>query len=146
MDMGRAMKKLPFVLAIVLSLVAMQIIAQRIGDRLLWAFPDSKTLAFTKDPCMELQDRLQTSAPLPPAARMLIQSCVQTRIFEFSASKLSRILPMLADPEYHQRLQQISATDLAIAQYPVLEDRIVQLCAENRFTSSICSSLPLKKY
>ena len=56
----------------------------------------------------------------------------------------SWIWPSLADGEYHQRLPQLSAAQLAIIQYPVLEDRIEKLCFERRFERSICSSLPLK--
>ena len=139
------MKHIPLGVAIVLSLILMQIVSQRAGDKILWSSADEGTISFTQDPCMEIQARLQDRTPLPPAARMLLQSCVQTRIFEFSAQKLAQILPSLADIEYQQRRVQLSASQLAIAQYPVLEERVQKLCSERRFDRSICSSLPLKK-
>ena len=119
----------------------MHISAQKTGDLLLWNQPvvSSSALSLTQEPCALLQKRLEQSQPLPPAAQALLQTCVQTKVYEFSAQKITTIIPRVADQSYAQSLPEISKYSLAIAQYPTLESRVQELCTQKRLSNSNCA-------
>ncbi len=127
--------------AAVLSLVLMQLLSQRIGDELIWSSPQSLSMSLEKEPCIALQKQISPTQPLPPAAQALVQSCMQSAIYEFSAKNLERVLDKAAPPAIARSLQTsdgVAPAYVAVALFPTVEKRTATLCTQGRLSRELC--------
>lgn len=131
------MKHLPLVLCLVMSIVCIQVLGQRIGNQLLWG-ADAAQLSFEKEPCLQLQKRMEKRNPLPPGAHALWKVCVQNQVYEFSARTLEQMLPKFVDDEIKHRLKDVPSDMIPMVQFPSLKARVEELCRQNRFSNQYC--------
>ena len=134
--------------AVGLSIVLTHFLSQRIGDELLWSSPQKLSLSLEREPCIALQKRISSPDPLPPAAQVLVQRCIQSSIFEFSAKNLAQILETVAPQDIASSLRKkdgIASSYVAMALFPSLEKRVQDLCSQSRFSQGYCLEDRLRK-
>ena len=135
--MGRMMNRMPLLSAIIISCIMMQVMAQQLGNELLWSNQEAE-LVFENDPCLSLDRRALLRKPLPPSAQALWQVCMRSDISQFSATTLERELPRIADPEILSQTS-VSPSILAIVMYPQVEKHVKELCSKQKISPTLCS-------
>lgn len=133
------MKHLPWILCVLMTVICLNVVGQRVGNKILWS-SDVAQISFENKPCLALQKRAEKRTPLPPGVQALWKVCVQNQIHELSSRTLERNLSWFVDEELKQEAGDISSSLISIVQFPSLEARVRVLCAEGRFSSQYCDA------